>query len=254
MVTEAKRLASEGYTVIPLIPRSKKPAIKWREYQLKKPINEEIEKWFEDPNTGLAIITGNCSSLVVVDIDTAHGGWDTAARLGLAKVDATVITGSGGGHYYFRVPNPVVRNNAGTLGPGVDVRGEGGYVVCPPTLHERTGNPYAWQSAPRTTLPSFLLAGNEVEVGQGRELKELNGINAGTIKRHHRELYPVGKGGRNQAAARLAGSLVSRGIPRERAMQVLVLWNSDNNPPLHLEELERVWNSIVETHNRRHKR
>ena len=59
---------------------------------------------------------------------------------------AVVETGGGGLHYWFRVPDGVeVRNSAGKLGPGLDVRGDGGYVIVPPSLHA-SGKRYAWRN------------------------------------------------------------------------------------------------------------
>ena len=59
---------------------------------------------------------------------------------------AVVETGGGGLHYWFRVPDGVeVRNSAGKLGPGLDVRGDGGYVIVPPSLHA-SGKRYGWRN------------------------------------------------------------------------------------------------------------
>jgi hypothetical protein len=55
-----------------------------------------------------------------------------------------VITGSGGLHLYYRHPGRRVPCSQGRVAPGVDIRGDGGYVVAPPAVHPRTGRPYRW--------------------------------------------------------------------------------------------------------------
>lgn len=94
--------------------------------------------WARWPRANVAVRTGAASGLVVVDIDPAHGGEDTIASLegayGPLPAARSVRTGSGGRHLYFRHPGGTVRNDAGrVLGRGVDLRGDGGYVIAPPS-------------------------------------------------------------------------------------------------------------------------
>jgi hypothetical protein len=93
------------------------------------------------PRGLLAIRTGAVSGLVVVDVDPDHGG-----RLDpdLMPPTASVRTGSGGWHAYYWHPGVPVLNSQGRLAAGVDVRGDGGYVVAPPSIHPRTREPYRW--------------------------------------------------------------------------------------------------------------
>lgn len=108
-----------------------------------------IERWFRRwPTANVAIRTGKEAGLVVVDVDPDHGG--LASLRELIKDNAplpptmTVATGSGGLHFYFQHPGDEIHNSAGTrLGPGLDVRGDGGYVIAPPSAHI-SGKPYAW--------------------------------------------------------------------------------------------------------------
>jgi hypothetical protein len=100
-----------------------------------------IVQWLDEwigPNLGIP--TGGPAQLVVIDVDPLHGGDRTLAelesRFGKLPRTFTVRTGSGGRHLYFSMlrVEPPIRNSAGLLGPGVDVRGEGGYVVAPPSV------------------------------------------------------------------------------------------------------------------------
>lgn len=119
--------------------------------------------WAHWPGANVGLRTGAASGLVVVDIDPEHGGDDSLGRLvrehGELPDGRVVRTGSGGRHLYFRHPGGVVRNDAGRrLGPGLDVRGDGGYVIAPPSLHA-SGGQYrvASRGAELPELPDWLL-------------------------------------------------------------------------------------------------
>jgi hypothetical protein len=102
--------------------------------------HHQIEQWWRRwPDANVAIRTGAPSGLVVLDIDPRHGGDDTLARLehdhGPLPAGRRVATGGGGLHLYLCHPGGTVRNHAGRLGPGVDLRGDGGYILAPPSRH-----------------------------------------------------------------------------------------------------------------------
>jgi Bifunctional DNA primase/polymerase, N-terminal/YspA, cpYpsA-related SLOG family len=103
------------------------------------------------PDGLLAIRTGAASRLVVVDIDPDHGG-----RLDptLMTPTATVATGGGGWHLYYRHPDVSVLSRPLPGHPGVDIKADGGYVVAPPSLHPSTRRRYQWVGArPVTEMP-----------------------------------------------------------------------------------------------------
>ena len=116
--------------------------------------------WRRWPTANVALRTGAASDLVVVDVDPAHGGDASLARVaaehGPLPPTLTVATGGGGRHFYFTHPGSPVRNSAGALGPGLDLRGDGGYVVAPPSRHI-TGGTYQWQNGERlAAIPGWL--------------------------------------------------------------------------------------------------
>ncbi|WP_033339158.1 bifunctional DNA primase/polymerase [Catenuloplanes japonicus] len=99
------------------------------------------------PRGQLAVRTGAPSGLVVVDVDPAHGGTRTLFTLiqtGMLPPTARVLTGSGGLHLYYAHPGQPIPCSQSMLGPGIDVRGDGGYAVLPPSIHQGTGCPYRW--------------------------------------------------------------------------------------------------------------
>ena len=113
--------------------------------------------WQRWPRANVAIRTGVVSGLVVIDVDPPHGGGDSLATLtarhGPLPWTMAVRTGSGGTHLYLAHPGGQVRNTAGTrLGTGIDVRGDGGYVIAPPSVHV-SGACYSWSNPVAETAP-----------------------------------------------------------------------------------------------------
>jgi hypothetical protein len=144
--------AAQGLPVFPCRP-DKKPRIKgWPTAATTDP--EQIKAWWARwPNANVGIPTGERSGLLVLDVDLDKGGFESLEALTSSLPDTyTVRTGSGGAHFYFRYPpGSNIRNSASLLAPGVDIRGEGGYVVAPPS---RTTAPYAVLSdVPLAAIP-----------------------------------------------------------------------------------------------------
>lgn len=121
---------------------------------------EWLVRW---PTCAWGVACGGPARLLVLDVDTRPGvdGQDTLRALGTLPDCPTVETGSGGRHYYLRLPDGVgpVRNSAGVLGPGLDVRTDGGYVVAPGSPHV-SGRPYRWlehEDLPLPDAPAWLV-------------------------------------------------------------------------------------------------
>jgi putative DNA primase/helicase len=196
-----------------------------------------LEWWsvYHDANIGIA--TGDTSGLVVVDVDLA--GLETMENLerlyGELAPTWAAETGSGGLHLYYRMPGLDVRNSAGAVGPGIDVRGNGGYVVAPPSRHA-SGNPYRWQDAwhpSRVALgdvPDWLL--KKMVPGSAR-------TGAAPLPRIIRE------GMRNTWLASGAGTMRRRGFGEAAILAALRVENRERcDPPLADRELERIAKSI----------
>lgn len=124
---------------------------------------DQIREWWADrPDANVGIPTGAVSGLVVVDVDGPEGE-DTLAQLeaenGRLPVTMEVTTGKGR-HLYFTHPGGHVKSGAGErsgLGKGVDIRGDGGYVVGPKSVHPETGAVYAvTEASPPNTMPEWV--------------------------------------------------------------------------------------------------
>jgi hypothetical protein len=151
-----------------------------------------ISSWWEKwPNANIGIATGRESDLWVLDIDTVEGADHTLKLCGdeAWKDTLTAVTGRGR-HLYFRYPlGQEVFNRTG-VGPGLDVRGNGGYVIGPGSIH-KSGRRYEWvdSSIPVASAPECLL--------------EL--VTTRTIARSPGQRIP--KGTRHDAFVRSAGSM-----------------------------------------------
>ncbi len=118
--------------------------------------------WRRWPDANIGVATGGDAGIVVIDVDPPDGE-PSLQRLAADRPlpdTLTARTGSGGRHLVFAYPQAghSVRNRAG-MRPGLDVRGDGGYVVVPPSAHA-SGRAYAWleQDLPPAQLPGWLLA------------------------------------------------------------------------------------------------
>ena len=161
-VDTALEYLNQGFSIIPV--KGKTPLISWRKYHQQHASKEEVLEWSTQfPDAGIGIVTGAISNIVVVDIE-AGGKTD--------DLPPTVIscTGGGGWHFYYRHPGGIVKN-AVRIREKTDIRGDGGYVVAPPSLH-KSDKRYEWSASPQnagfTDLPSWIkdFSGHWVPVGR----------------------------------------------------------------------------------------
>ena len=159
LLKAALTYARRGVPVFPCEPRAKRPLTR-NGYWDATTDSRVIERWWKRwPSANVGMPTGKKSGIVVLDVDVDDGGPESLARL--ERVGASVPktararTGGGGIHLFFRYPRETeIRNSAGLLGPGLDVRGEGGYVVVPPS---RTLGSYEWVDRSPLAEASWLI-------------------------------------------------------------------------------------------------
>lgn len=139
----------------------------------------QIQQWWRQwPDANVGIRTGTPGGIVVVDVDGTDG--ETSLRMfetQFGTLPTTRVSHTGKGrHLLFRTPDAKVVNRAGMLGPGLDIRGHGGYIVAPPSVHV-TGARYTWEdwSHPIVEMPGWLLeltrASDPTPQGEIRPLK-----------------------------------------------------------------------------------
>lgn len=148
LLDAALHYAARGWPVFPV--NIKKKPLTTHGFKEATTDPATIKEIFSRPGVaGVAIPTGLGSGLLVIDRDRKNGvdGVTTCQALeaDLGELPQTLQqrTGSGGDQLCFRNPEGVtIKNSAGKLGPGLDVRGEGGYVVAPPSRNE--AGDYVW--------------------------------------------------------------------------------------------------------------
>jgi hypothetical protein len=153
------RLAQRGFQLFPCKPRRKEPAIvNWR--KLATADQKKLVHWFtEFPEANWAVATGPVSGVFVVDVDEA-GAWSELCQRNGGAVETLSVRTTRGRHLYLRYPvESMICNSAKQIASGVDVRGQGGYALCPPSIHP-SGTPYQWlgpESQPFAQPQSWLL-------------------------------------------------------------------------------------------------
>ncbi len=143
-----------GWNAFPLPPRSKTPATGWKAWQHKRSNPEDHRRW-QGSGCNAAIVTGSISGVVVLDCDTPEAVAE-AERLGTN--DAPRVNTAKGAHFYFRHPGGKLGNKIRFL-PGMDLRGDGGFVVGPGSIHP-SGALYHWATpakGPPPACPKWLL-------------------------------------------------------------------------------------------------
>jgi hypothetical protein len=162
---------ARGFSVIPLVPGTKRPAVPVAPYlDGSQRMTEAAVRayWTARPEAGIGIVTGAPSGLVVVDVDPRNGGNNEATR-SECPTELVAQTGSGGLHLFLRHPGGRVPCGK-TSRPGVDRKGDGGYVVAAPSRHP-DGGVYRWlNEGDPGVLPEWVLQKSEaVGAGEPRE-------------------------------------------------------------------------------------
>jgi KaiC/GvpD/RAD55 family RecA-like ATPase len=242
-----------GFMPIPLrgeVGHRKRPALStWRQYQTERPSRDTVAAWWPDDTLNLGLITGRVSGIVVVDLDGDVP--DPVAWCQEHGFPVTTIarTGKGGAHLYYKHPGGAIGNGvklATVSGVSIDLRADGGYVVAPPSLHDN-GNRYAWVTGgfdgPFVPFPQELLGVMQSHTDYGSmQMRASEFLRSSSIDHL---LGGVGRGERNDAAARMSGYWlkVTKG-DELAAWQALCLWNTRNQPPLDDRELRQTYESI----------
>ena len=199
--------------------------------QTQAGVNEYWGKW-PDANVAIVIPEG----YFVLDVDADRGGHESLDIIqeqhGKLPATMSVITGGQGIHLWFRANG--IRNATALAGfSGLDIRGNGGYVVAPPSIH-RNGNEYAWvDRRPVAVAPEWLItlrtkkqqpSSNPYKVGQAELILE---------------------GQRNQTLASKAGTMRRAGFSSEAIFEALATLNREScQPPLPDEEVRNIANSV----------
>lgn len=229
----ALKYQSIELSIIP-VSINKRPLIKWEEFQHRIATVEEIKGWWTMwPDANIALVTGKVSGIIALDLDIKH---NRTSKEFTIPITASAKSGSGGEHFFFKYPNFHVENKAAISGQGVDIRGDGGYILLSPSINEN--GVYEWLiplEEGLAELPEWLMK----LLKDGQDHKWLSGKNG------------VKEGARNDTAASMAGKILSSTaleLREEIGWDQFKIWNQKNNPPLDIKELRSVWESIEKKH------
>lgn len=221
--------------------------------------SETIKQWFGHaaPDANLGVATDH---LLVVDVDPRHDGEASLHALerehGSLPATWRALTGGGGEHVLFAAPDGVEITSfaAATmahppLGPGIDVRARGGYIVAPPSRHI-SGRPYAWSvdhrpaEVPLAPAPDWLIArltARALQEPQDATPPETWQRLAAPVRE-----YP------DAAAAQVAGHLLRRWVDPYLVAGLLHAWNQTYvSPPLPDDELRRILDRVARREDQR---
>ncbi len=234
--------AKNNFSVIPL-QKNKKPFFQWSDYQRGKPTAEEIKLWWGKwPNAMIGIVTGQISGLFVVDCDSQEG-FDAVQKLLPDSLDIpTARTPRGGWHLYFQYPTDSKLTVQAGIMPGVDIRGEGGYIVAAPSMNGN-GKGYEWldglslaEITPPPVPNALLSAFNNIIN---------NSIYRGEVKTEVSAAKMFENGRRDNDLFHVSNCLVKGGMPKEEISQILerliISWGENSDSKWIQEKIESAF-------------
>lgn len=241
LIKEAQALLARSWRVFPLRRGEKRPVLNDWPNKATTDATVIAEWWARWPGANVGIATGAGSGLVVLDIDPRHGGDESLRereqKHGPLPETVEALTPSGGRHVYFRHPGGSIRNSAGQLGAGLDIRGDGGYVVAPPSVRA-DGHAWVWEAEHHpddiavADLPPWLLR----LIAQDSKNGKARWDSAQPI---------ISEGKRNETLTSLAGKLRREGLGKEEIYLALQGVNQARcKPPLADDEVRQIADSI----------
>ena len=242
LLRSALALAQRGAHVLPCSPGGKTPATA-RGFKDATIDPAAMVRWWAKCDYNIGLATGRVSGFFVVDVD-GHDGEAALRSLegenGALPQTVEVITGGGGRHLYFSMPSTAIANSVGKIAPHIDIRGDGGYVLAPPSVHP-SGRRYAWSVDSASKIaeaPAWLLA-------KIVDYSTSNGTTSSS-EWHRLATDGVAEGARNDSIAKLSGHLLRRYVDPWVALELIRTWNAARcRPELADKEIQQILNSIA---------
>jgi hypothetical protein len=230
--------AAKGMPVFPLAEGTKVPtkdSHSFKDASTKAAVVRAL--WEPHPGANIGLATGAPSGLIIIDEDPRNGGDVSGLHL---PPTLTVDSASGGHHYYFKHPGEGYRvpSSASKLGPGIDVKGDGGYAVLPPS-RRRNGGQYTWVdvTVPVADLPPHLWPVLVVKDDPAAH----NGAHPTPVE----DGAPIPEGQRDTMLASLAGSMRRRGMGEGAIKAALLAENAARCvPPLPERDVAKIAKSV----------
>lgn len=234
IIEDAKKYAGKGWHVFPVTSK-----IPTTPHGFKDAVNDptQIEALFKRyPGDGIALATGKVSGVFVLDVDIKNdaGGDDTLRELenknGELPETVQSKTASGGAHYFFKYPEDGIGSNASIVGKGLDIRGDGGYVVIPPS------SGYSWEVSHHIEDITFSKPPEWLLEAARRKKR------APDLSKPEEFITQD----RNNTLTRIAGNLRRNGLEADALYDVLSRINQKRcAPPLDEQEVRKIAASIT---------
>lgn len=225
----------------------------WGKNASKDP--ERIRAWWAAwPDSMIGVPTGKVIGYFVLDVDKPDG---PKVLADLEKANSplpetvTQRTGSGGHQFFFRYPTDgrEVRNTGSKLGKNLDTRGDGGYVIVPPSIHP-CGFPYQWEKTPLLTgtkfadAPEWLLQMCVKKVEKSKaatpEADATNHVVAATKYLVSKAPVAVEGDGGDATAFKVAAQMRDLGVTEGTCLELMLdLWNERCEPPWDVDDLAK---------------
>jgi hypothetical protein len=230
-----------GFSVIPILPMDKKPAVRWETYIKSLASEDQLIKWFAGGDFNLAIVTGEISGITVIDTDT-QGAVQQIEKMLQNTVNIPIQrTPRGGKHYIFSYTKGFVSRR---VADGIDIKSNGGYIIVPPS--SLANGKYYWESGKSL----FNVPPPIMDINFENLLRALGGNYAGNGLGGGRQKIPTIPGNMfmggqlDEDLFSIANALTKGGIYPEQTQKVLEILagygnqNRSGRPPFTIEDVK----------------
>jgi hypothetical protein len=240
------------FSLIPIKENTKKPFRAWKKYQYNRAKPEDILEWYAKYDSlNIAIVTGEISQLVVIDLDDP--GKITALKNIIPEIEKTtkVYTPNRGAyHYYFKINGTIPQSTKNLFNLGIELHSNGKYIIAPPS--KLNGSEYSFLNPLSKILPypdkAINIDRDRIKkLGQEKELADKHTINLPQyngqkclcIKQIYQRDLKVGE--RNISLLILYNLLVQNNNTREHAQKLVIKKNNLLNEPLTKKEIANIF-------------
>ena len=248
-----------GINLIPAQQKSKLPALgQWKEYQSRQSTDEEREKWFcpGSLHNWIGICGKVSGNLIVIDFDKGDNYHKFFSKADELEKKTLVVKTNRGYHVYLRTKDPVKSFKVPEL--GIDIQGEGKYVILSPSIHPDSGKPYEIISESKD-----IMSVDDFETGFEKQIKELGVIRReyvpeiqtnGTTISIKRELPKIimdviaagTKTQRNNMRWRIFTTARKFGWPNDDILPLLLEYNRNSFEPWPDQEIKKHWEKMCQ--------
>ncbi len=236
-----------GLTPIPL--KGKIPVVKWLHGNWHPKTLADLASYLNRSNWGIR--TGG--DFAVIDLDTKESYYQfIAENAEKLPINTPIVKTGRGYHIWFRPTQPLRDMHF----QGIDIKGEGGQVVAPPSIHPKTHQRYWFIRPPKGDIPELdinELVFPELKKQDNLRASKPRGSRAITDNYTDRPRFDyddikdgVDDGGRTTAMVRYIGHLIWRGLSKDEILTLVIDWNTKNRPPMTEEKVEFTVNDCYQ--------